>query len=61
MSGSAKMIIKIVCVMAVFLPYKFIFMVGKEASFLQDFLVAMVGYLIAYGVIALISRKNNQE
>lgn len=61
MSSGSKMAIKIVCVCAVFLPYKFIYMEGRESSFLQDFLAAMVGYLLAYGVIALISRGNSEE
>jgi hypothetical protein len=36
-------------------------MAGKESSFLQDFLVAMAGYLLAYGVIYLIERGKDDE
>lgn len=61
MNSATKLVIKIVCLCAIFLPYKLVFMAGKETSFLQDFLVAGVGYLIGHGVIALISRGSSEE
>lgn len=56
MNQGAQLAIKVVIVCAIFIPYKFIIMGGEKTSFLQDFLVAMFAYALAYGVIALIQR-----
>ncbi|MFN8396519.1 MAG: hypothetical protein U0176_17980 [Bacteroidia bacterium] len=61
MNQGAQLAIKVVIVCAIFIPYKFVIMNGEKTGFLQDFLVALFAYALAYGVIALIQRgkQNN--
>jgi hypothetical protein len=61
MSQVAQLVIKIIVILAVFIPYKFVIMHGRRTSFLQDLLVAAVAYAAAYGIITLIQRSKNNS
>jgi hypothetical protein len=61
MSQVAQLVIKVLVILAVFVPYKFVIMHGRQTGFLQDLLVAAVAYAAAYGIIALLQRGRNNS
>jgi hypothetical protein len=52
--------IKMVTVLLIFLPYK-LSDFGRNASFTQDLLVAMVAFGLAYAIIALTGAEKKTE
>jgi hypothetical protein len=56
MNQGTKTLIKILVVCAVFFPYKYMYMQGRSAGFLQDMMVAAAAYALAMGAIYLIER-----
>jgi hypothetical protein len=57
MSQGAKFIIKFIFIAAIFVPYKFLIVKDQPTSFLQDFLVALVAFGLAQGLIYLIENR----
>ena len=61
MSQGTQLLTKVIVILAVFGPYKFVIMQGRQTGFLQDLLVAAVAYAAAYGIIAVLQRNRNNS
>lgn len=62
MSNTAKFLIKIAAVCAIYIPIKFTIMAGRKSSFLEDFMVAFFAFAIGHAVIYFIERNQaNKE